>query len=60
MWLIADQSDNEIADLLEKNDDSSGRVVVLGVGPDQADDVHHRLEMFPHVLEINLLDVFEV
>ena len=58
--MVPDQRYDEIADLLEENDDPSGRVVVLGVGPDQADHVHHRLEMFPHVLEFHLLDVFEV
>jgi len=56
----SDQRNDEIADLLEENNDPSWRVVILGVGPDQADDVHHWLQMFSHILEVRLLHVFEV
>lgn len=34
--------DEEIAHLLEEDDDPGRGVVVLGLGPDEADDVHQR------------------
>ena len=55
-----DQQYHEVADLLEEDDDARRRVVVLGVGPDQADNVHHRLQVLLQVLELRLLDLLEV
>jgi len=54
------QQYDKVADLLQKNDDSRRRAVVLGVGPDQTDHVHHWLEMASHVFKVCLLDLLEV
>jgi len=55
-----DQRYDEVTDLLQQNDDSRRSVVVLGVGPDQADHVHHWIEVLLKVLEVRLFNVLEV
>lgn len=51
---------DEIADLLEQDDDLAGVAVVARVRPDEADDVHERLEAGAHVREVRLLQSVEV
>ena len=58
--ITTNQDDDEVADLLEENDDSGGRVVIVGAGPDEADDVHHWFEVLLKVLKVGLLDLLEV
>lgn len=51
---------DEIAGLLEQDDDLAGVAVVARVRPDQTNDVHERLEAGAHVCEVGLLEGVEV
>lgn len=51
---------DEIAGLLEQDDDLSGVAVVARVRPDQTNDVHERLEAGDHVCEVGLFEGVEV
>lgn len=51
---------DEIAGLLEQDDDLAGVAVIARVRPDETDDVHERLEAGAHVCEVSLLEGVEV
>ena len=52
--------DEHVADLLQQDDDARGRVVVLGVGPDEADDVQEGRDQRLHLAQVRLLQVLQV
>ena len=50
-------ADDEVADLSEQHDESRRDVVVLGVGPGEADDVEQRRGQVFAVVEVRLPQV---
>ena len=50
----------EIAEFLQENNDTGRGVVVAGVGPQQADDVHHGWQELLHAIKVGLLQILKV
>lgn len=48
--------DDQIADLFEQHNQAGGLTVVVGVGPQQADDVHEGLQQDLRFAKVRLLD----
>lgn len=51
--------DEEVADLLQQNDEPRWLVVVFAVGPHQTHRVHQRADLTPRLRELHVLDVLK-
>lgn len=49
----------EVADLLQQNNDACRTVVICGIGPNQANQVHQRPDLSLHTGEVHVLQVLK-
>lgn len=58
--LLSHQVDEQVAYLLEENNDSGGSIVVVRVAPDETDGVEDGSKTRSHVREFQLIQAFHL